>query len=264
MKRVSIAVVGFAAAAAFGWGWLNHWGDRSPAISVHEPHDRPQGLIVFWTGDAGFLGLPTGLARAWAARGHRVVLIDSLRYFTQQRSPAEQADDIAMIVTRHGQGLPVVLGGYSFGANTLVSAYPDLAPALRERVVAIVLVSLTATIDFEGAHVSLARSWLGLKGKGSRQVADAIAKLPADRTVCVIGLEDDRNPCASGAEGGLAHVVVPGGHRPGVSDSELADLLEPFVRGQKTHFKRPDNPPETMRLTSSSTRPAARPPGQAT
>ena len=83
-------------AARLGWLWCNagRWGDRqvipgewmreatgvSREVREHEPHDRWQYGLGFWTNEAGELwpGLPTDGFAALGAGGHTIVVFPSL------------------------------------------------------------------------------------------------------------------------------------------------------------------------------------------
>ena len=188
----------------------------------------PVALAVHYTGDAGPGALARGLARRWRMRGLRVVVVNSLRYFLAEKPPERQAADLARLVGAHGRdadgpALPVLLSGFSFGADAVPFSYPLLRDEVRARVRLVSLISPTPRIAFH----STARSVLGLLD-GTIAVAPAIAALPPALVLCTVGEDDPANPCR--ALRGIRTLAVPGGHRPHVDPALIADaVLDAFL-----------------------------------
>ena len=183
----------------------------------------PVALAVHYTGDAGPGALARGLARRWRMRGLRVVVVNSLRYFLAEKPPERQAADLARLIDAHGASadgapLPVLLSGFSFGADAVPFSYPLLPAGVRERVALVSLISPTPRIAFH----STPRSVLGLLD-GTIAVAPAIAALPPDLVLCTVGEDDPANPCR--ALPGIRTLAVPGGHHPRADPARIADAV---------------------------------------
>ena len=130
--------------------------------------------------------------------------------FWETREPEQVAADIERMVTdadRSGT-LPVMLIGYSFGADILPFAWPHLDPKTKLR---IRLLALLAPKKETAFHVSV-EGWLGME-TGSYSVVDAIKELPPDPVLCVFGEDEtDDTPCREETLPGMEIVHTTGGH----------------------------------------------------
>lgn len=190
-------------------------------LTVTEPKGLVQGLVVLWSGDTGWSGTMQGMADALAARGYGVVGISSLRYFWHEQAPEVMAADNDRLIARFTELWrtdTVILAGYSFGADTLPFAWPLMQEDIRDRVDLIALLSPFRKTEFS---ISL----LGMVGiiRGSHDVTAAIAHLPSQRLVCVIGEEETDMACEPSAD--YRFHRVPGGHRYNRDFSIVADLI---------------------------------------
>ena len=140
-----------------------------------------------------------------------------------QRTPEELARDITTIAATAdptGQ-LPVGLIGYSFGADTLPFAWPLLPQALRDRTRLIGLLAPSPSTSFQ---VTVG-GWLGINSTGY-DVPTAIAALPADRTICVSGEEEENTACNDPRLASFGKIRTTGGHHfDGDYDALAARLM---------------------------------------
>ena len=101
-----------------------------------------------------------------------------------------------------------MLIGYSFGANILPFAWPELEPETQERVQ---LIALLAPEQQTAFHVSVA-GWLGIE-TGSHSVPEAMKALPPERVLCVFGEDEaDKTPCTKTTLPGMEISHTAGGH----------------------------------------------------
>lgn len=169
----------------------------------------PTGLAIFLSGDGGWRDLDKTIGEWMSQKGIHVVGVDSLRYFWSERSPETLARDISRIVasSNPGNDLPVMLIGYSFGADTMALAWPNLDAALRPRTRMIALLAPGPETSFQ---ISVS-GWLGI-GKGTFKVVPAIAAMPADRVVCVYGSKEAESPCTDPSLSAITLIKTEGGH----------------------------------------------------
>jgi type IV secretory pathway VirJ component len=167
-------------------------------------------LAIFVSGDGGWAGLDKEVASALSDAGVAVVGVDSLRYFWTRRTPQGFARDLERIAAHYRtqwQRPRLVLIGFSQGADVLPAAINQLDPATRDSIALIGLMSVGRNADYE-FHVS---NWLGGGGDGL-PIAPEIARLPAQRTLCLYGKEDDDALCPDLPAGGVRIVALPGDH----------------------------------------------------
>lgn len=167
-------------------------------------------LAIFVSGDGGWAGLDKEVAASLAEAGVAVVGVDSLRYFWTQRTPAGFARDLERIAAHYQQQWQrrrLMLVGFSQGADVLPAAINQLDPATRDSVALIGLMSVGRNADYE-FHVS---NWLG-GGGGGLPIAPEIARLPAQRTLCLYGKDDEDALCPDVPADQAKVIALPGDH----------------------------------------------------
>lgn len=179
-----------------------------PAIDL-PAMGKPSALAVFVSGDGGWRDLDKTIGEWMAAKGIHVVGVDALRYFWSERTAESFAADIETMIARAdaSKALPVMLIGYSFGADTLPLAWPHLSKASQERTR---LVALLGPGLKTGLQISVS-GWLGVSG-GTFNVVPAIAAMPRGKVVCVYGVDESDSACTDGALAQVPRIISAGGH----------------------------------------------------
>jgi len=179
-----------------------------PVVQL-DPKGDARGVALILSGDGGWRDIDQSVGGVLVEKGFAVVGVDSLRYFWSDRSPQEMGRDLALMVKAADptERLPILLAGYSFGANMLPFAWPRLDPQIRARTR---LLALLAPEQKTGFHVSVG-GWLGLS-TGEADVIAAILALPPDITLCVHGTDEDDSGCASPHLTTREVLTLPGGH----------------------------------------------------
>ncbi|WP_018429751.1 AcvB/VirJ family lysyl-phosphatidylglycerol hydrolase [Hoeflea sp. 108] len=169
----------------------------------------PEAVAVLVSGDGGWRDLDKTIGEWLSGKGVHVVGLDALHYFWAKRTPEELARDVTKMLERADptKKLPVMLIGYSFGADTLPFAYPLLPPDLQKRTKVIGLMAPGQTTSFQ---VTIS-GWLGIDDSGY-DIPAAIAKLPAKQVLCIYGEEEDDSACLSPSLANLAKIKTTGGH----------------------------------------------------
>ncbi|NIK01030.1 virulence factor family protein [Xanthomonas cannabis] len=192
----------FQAAQAQGLGDL-------PLVELHAPgSDR---LVVMLSGDGGWRELDKGIAAQLQQQGVSVVGWNSLRYFWASRTPQQVGADLDRVIAAYRQRWHiqhVALVGYSFGADILPFAYPELSPQQRASVQFVSLLGLGHQADFK-VRVG---GWLGWHNDAERDVEPAIQSLDAHRLQCIYGSEEKDTLCPELRARGVEVAVRPGGH----------------------------------------------------
>ncbi|NYI20129.1 type IV secretory pathway VirJ component [Xanthomonas arboricola] len=192
----------FQAAQAQGLGNL-------PLVELHAPgSDR---LVVMLSGDGGWRELDKGIAAQLQQQGVSVVGWNSLRYFWASRTPQQVGADLDRVIAAYRQRWHiqhVALVGYSFGADILPFAYPELSPQQRASVQFVSLLGLGHQADFK-VRVG---GWLGWHNDAERDVEPAIQSLDVHRLQCIYGSEEKDTLCPELRARGVEVAVRPGGH----------------------------------------------------
>lgn len=179
-----------------------------PAIDL-PASTKPRALAILISGDGGWRDLDKTIGEWLATQGVHVVGLDALHYFWSKRTPDALARDIAFLVDAADpdDNLPIMLIGYSFGADTIPFAFPLLPKAVQDRTRLFGLLAPGQTTSFQ---VTIG-GWLGIDDSGYA-ITPAIAALPAARVICVYGEEDDDSACADRSLGKATIVKTSGGH----------------------------------------------------
>ncbi len=179
-----------------------------PVVQL-DPKGDPRGVVLIWSGDGGWRDIDQSVGALLVEKGFAVVGVDSLRYFWSKRTAQEMARDTALMVKAADptERLPILLAGYSFGANVLPFAWPQIDPDIRARTR---LVALLAPEEKTGFQISVG-GWLGMS-TGDADVVAAIVALPPAVTLCVHGEDEDDSACKSPLLAKCEILGLPGGH----------------------------------------------------
>ncbi|HEX4825877.1 MAG TPA: AcvB/VirJ family lysyl-phosphatidylglycerol hydrolase [Candidatus Polarisedimenticolaceae bacterium] len=153
-------------------------------------------MILFATGDAGWLGASKGIFEHIIDRGYAAAAFSSQRVVSNLRKAKELigfeqvASDVDLILVESKKALglpadaPVIVAGFSRGANVVVFAAGE--PSLRRHIVGGVALALTAETDYvkppAGAHLPPS---IELDDKGRMRTYPALARL-GDTPIAVI------------------------------------------------------------------------------
>ncbi|MFE0019137.1 AcvB/VirJ family lysyl-phosphatidylglycerol hydrolase [Mesorhizobium sp. NPDC059054] len=182
---------------------------KLPAVDLPSTTTPPKAVAIFISGDGGWRDIDKTMGEWLSTQGVHVVGLDALHYFWSRRRPEELAADITTLVKDADPQatLPVMLIGYSFGADTLPLAYPLLSKDLqgRTKVIALMAPSLSTSLQ-----VTIT-GWLGIDDSGY-PVPPAIAALPKDKVLCIYGKEEDDSGCEDPAVKDITKIETDGGH----------------------------------------------------
>ena len=198
---------------------------------VELPAQGPGNLMaVFYSGDGGWRDLDKQIGGVLAAHGIATVGVDSLRYFWDEKTPQQVADDLAAIL-RHYRAAwgreQVILLGYSFGAGILPFAVNRLPPPEKAGIRQISLLGLVKFAVFE-FHVT---EWLGVGGDtDARPVLPEIAKLDPALVQCFYGAEEEDTACTASEFDRAERIETGGGHH---FDGDYAALAEKIMAGAR-------------------------------
>jgi type IV secretory pathway VirJ component len=185
------------------------------AMDVPDVVDLPaaqqaRAVAVIYSGDGGWQDLDKTIGEWMATQGIHVLGVSSIKMFWESREPETVAADLEKMLSEADPGgtLPVLVVGYSFGADVFPFAWPYLKPATRDR---IKLIALLAPERHTAFHVSI-EGWLGVD-TGDHLVSPAIGALPGNRVICVYGEEDaDTTACTEATLAGMQVTRTSGGH----------------------------------------------------
>lgn len=165
-----------------------------PIVPI-EVAPRRNTMAIIYSGDGGWRDIDQKLAAYLKHEGIPVVGVDALRYFWNEKTPAQTATDLSRIIATYRQRWNVenvVLIGYSFGANILPATYRLLPKDDQEAVRLMSLLALSHQADFEIAVTG----WLGYPGAGKHgDPVDDLRAIEPLKIQCVYGLEEEDTAC---------------------------------------------------------------------
>lgn len=172
--------------------------------------DRTQAVLVFLSGDGGWMAIDRGISGFLRQNGVSVVGLNSQSYFWNERSPEQGGADLARIVdvvkTLH---VPVFVGGYSIGAETvpfLVNSWP--APDRHTKISGELLIAPSKTASFEFKIANML-----FRAKPTPFVVATAVKASEVPTLCVSGRSEAPEDTACNDVGPAAEAVtLPGSH----------------------------------------------------
>lgn len=204
MRRWALlAIPILALALAAGANWLAAPAWRQVASSG-------RGVIaVIYTGDGGWRGIDEDMARSLTDRGADVVGVDSLKYFSRPRTAVGAAADLATVLAKN-PGRPVVLAGYSFGADALPLIVEHLSAPARARIARLVLIAPEPL----GELAFHPGAWWGVHPTDAYAIAPVVARLALLPITCVYGRAEHGDACPD-LPPEVSKIALPGGHHFG-------------------------------------------------
>jgi type IV secretory pathway VirJ component len=168
--------------------------------------------VLFISGDGGWYRFEQSIADNLANLGIPTIGLDSKKYFWNRKSPDETAGDMVKVLDYYGKKWEkkrFILIGYSFGSEIVPFIVNRLPERIKSEVEASVLLSPTATTDFE-IHLS------SMLGMGSRQntynVIDEIKKEQWGKVLVIYG-KDEKSVVPKQLNGTDVKIrYIPGDH----------------------------------------------------
>ena len=192
---------------------------------VIELSERPRAFLLFISGDGGWSSLDKTLVATLAEHGVSTVAINTLKYFWTEKTPEQVAADLKRLVeVCRRDGLPLYVGGYSFGAE-VVPVVVD-RDELRSIFNGVVLISPGPHASFEVSVLD----WLRKKEKPTPySVLEHTRALGTVPVFCSAGEKDEESICPD-LRGAPARFVsiLPGAHHYSGMYDKLADQVAAF------------------------------------
>lgn len=108
-------------------------------------------LLIFFSGDGGWMKFEDNLSLKFAAQGFHTIGINARSYFWKQKTPEQTKQDVLQLIRKYAfkyHAHQVYLCGYSFGADVIPFIYNRLPYRAKKHVKALEMLSPYATTDF--------------------------------------------------------------------------------------------------------------------
>lgn len=185
-------------------------------------------LVLFYSGDGGWRGIDKKMSGNISGAGISVVGVDVLDYYWDFKTPEQSALELSQLMAHYRQAWGIkhfVIAGYSFGADVLPALYNRLPAHDQADIGSIILLSFARSANFE-IRIE------GMIGKdaGKFPTAPEMARLPADKVLCVYGTEEARKSgCTDSAVVGKV-LPFPGNHHFNEEYETVANHLIEFIK----------------------------------
>lgn len=194
--------------------------------------DKPAAALIFVSGDGGWASIDRSVSGYLAARGVSVIGLNAQSYFWNERTPEQAGADLSRIVdVASGLQVPVFVGGYSIGAETvpfMVDSWPD---AERRRLGGFVLIAPSETATFEFKVVNML-----FRAKQTTYVVASAVKKSQVPTLCLSGKDEAPRDTACDDMGTAAEAVsLPGSHHFNSKYDDVGKVVLDFIEKNVKH-----------------------------
>ncbi len=218
------------AAAADPASWRARVDALSLPLEIVPATGDARAFLVFLSGDGGWAAVDKAVSQGLAARGVTTIGWSSLRYFATRQEPDRVAADLGRVVRALAPpGLPIWLGGYSFGAEVIpVVVAQHWSPAERARLAGMLLLAPGTSAGFRIDPLDWVRE---PPVDPAYRVDAAVRRLAPTPILCVTGADDPSTSCSTFADvPGVTVARVPGTHHfengiPRLVDAAVAHLF---------------------------------------
>jgi type IV secretory pathway VirJ component len=188
-------------------------GAAALPVTAVAPAATGSHLVLVITGEAGRTAFEASLARALAAEGDGVLVLDSRSYLSRARPPERVAADVGAAIQRYSRSWQrdeIVVVGYSRGADLAPFIANRLDAEVRPRLAGLVMLAPTGRATFE---ITLRDVMGGAPRPTDLPVMPELERLRGTPMLCAYGREE-RQPFCARLDSSLVKVVArAGGHR---------------------------------------------------
>lgn len=185
--------------------------DDLPTLITPAAKDAGHPIVFYLTGDGGMKKFSANLLASFAAHNYPTIGLNSLKYFWSKRSNEEASAAVAALITHYQQvwnRQPVILVGYSFGADVMPFIYSHLPAAIQANVKQLVLLSPSTSTDLQ-VHVA---DMIGKPVKRSMDVPAEINKITTKPLLLIFGDKEKDFDLKLLNIHNYKYIILPGGH----------------------------------------------------
>lgn len=198
-------------------------------VTLLASSDTSKPMIFYLSGDGGWNKFSSALAETINKNGYAIASLNSKSYFWEKKSPERAALDISnylqkQLAVRKNQ--QVVLAGYSLGADVIPFLVNKFPPTLKAKLLSLVLLSPSTSTDLEVHWTDI----LGLDTKRSMDVIMEINKMGSQKTIVIIGSNENDFPIKEIKLKNYINETLPGGHHFEGNTEEVAGTMMRYFK----------------------------------
>jgi type IV secretory pathway VirJ component len=192
----------------------------------YEWADRTKAVLVFLSGDGGWMAIDRGVSTYVTTHDVSVIGVNAQSYFWNARTPEQGGADLLRIVdAASALGVPVFVGGYSIGAETVPFMVNTWSEADRHRISGEVLIAPSETASFEFKIVNML-----FRAKPTPFVVADAVKAGHVPTFCLAGkAEEPRDTACDNLGTAGDFVTLPGTHHFNSKYDNVGELVMTFI-----------------------------------
>lgn len=183
-----------------------------PLTLVPAPNESELPMVLFISGDGGWISFDQYLAESIAEKGMPVMGLDARKYFWKEKTPESATAEISAAIAQQmkvWKKKTFVLIGFSFGASIVPFVANRLPPALRKNLRGVIAMSPNERTDFE---VRIADMLNFGRRRGEYNVLAEMVKIKPLGLVCFFGHDEDIQVEAKIEKARISIIRLPGGH----------------------------------------------------
>jgi type IV secretory pathway VirJ component len=171
-------------------------------------------LVLYLTGDGGWNDFNQQMTQQFEKKGYGMVALNTRKYFWDEKSPQVFANDMEHLCNYYMKAWgksSLIIVGYSFGADVGIFLPRFLSANLQQKISRMVLISPSASTDFEIKLSDMVGENENLSRKYKLEPEIAKNKLPL---ICIFGDSEElrlKNSLKSNKN--LTTHILPGDHR---------------------------------------------------
>jgi len=186
-------------------------------------------VVLYLTGDGGWNGFSESLTDELGKSGYSTIVLDTRKYFWNQKNPEQFARDIRSILSAYLKAWKkdsFSIVGYSFGADVGAFLPGHLADDIALQINTMVLLSPGLSTGYVVKLKNLIN--FGSTSKEKYKVYPELVKSPCP-VFCIFGKEEDSDFLPVLKETDRLHkIIVPGSHR---YDDNIPVVIKAIIRG---------------------------------
>lgn len=200
-----------------------------PAI-YYDAKDHNGPIAIVLSGNGGWWGLCDKLAKRLEEQHVSTIGLNSLAYFVSPRTPTGIARDLDRMARAFDAHRPIMLIGYSYGADVVATVYNELDPKVRARIQLVSLMGLTKSTNYAIGFWQVATP--------TRHTAKEVAKISGPTVQCFVGTEEGKISACHALDPQKVEIVeLPGGHHFGGDYTTLAHhVMDSWKRRVAAHI----------------------------
>ncbi len=196
-------------------------------------------LLILFSGDGGWLDFEDQLSTSFSQQGFYTIGFNSRSYFWEARTPEQTAADIAKLISKYAilyKTNRIYLCGYSFGADVVPFIYNRLPANLKNRVVALELLSPFATSAFMVHTADL----LNIAADDREYKVQPEIEAARVHVFCFYGEKEDPQPMSAIQKKNFYLRLLPGDHHYDAAGyPRILSAMQRLRRNQLFRFNKP-------------------------